>query len=54
MPRILSIGRLKIKNKNRKAKDRKKIKINEKKKRSCAPTLEFAWKTNKFCMHACK
>ena len=54
MPRILSIGRLKIKNKNRKPKDRNKIKINEKKKRSCAPTLEFAWKKNKLCMLACK
>ena len=54
MPKILSTERLKVKNENSEGQHRKKIKINEKKKRSCAPTLEFAWKKNKLCMLACK
>ena len=53
MPRILSIGRLKIKNKNMKAKDRKKIKINEKKKDPALPHWNLhGRKINYACLHA--
>jgi hypothetical protein len=53
MPRILSIGRLKIKNRNRKAKDRNKIKINEKKKDPALPHWNLhGRKINSACLHA--
>jgi len=52
MPRILSLGRLKIKNKNRKAKDRKKIKINEKKKDPISRWNLHGRKINSACLHA--